>query len=183
MQAMTIAAMVERDEQHEMLRARVCERSMVPLEGEKRLMLAVVERAVDDFRIYVLVPTGRGRRIFREAAAWFDSSACGPFDFEGICQATGLDPDFIRKGLVAGTAHSELAEPRTLAPIGDQVADRWQRGPDARIADSAVRERDVEVDSDEDSLSGEVDVAHRLPVHPRRSFSATYVTRSATRRE
>lgn len=99
---MTSTAMVDRDEQHQMLRAQVCECSMAPLEGEKRLMLAVLERAVDDFRTYANVPTGRGRWLFREVAAWFESSETGPFDFEGICQATGLDPDFIRKGLLAG---------------------------------------------------------------------------------
>ena len=65
-------------------------------------MLAVLERAVDDFRTYANVPTGRGRWLFMEVAAWFDSSETGPFDFEGICEATGLDPDFIRKGLRSG---------------------------------------------------------------------------------
>jgi hypothetical protein len=55
--------------------------------------------AVDAFRTYAIVPTGRGQGLFTEVAAWFDSSATDAFDFEGICQATGLDPDFIRKGL------------------------------------------------------------------------------------
>jgi hypothetical protein len=73
--------------------------SVAPLEPEKRLMLAVLERAVDDFRTYAIVPTGRGRWLFMEVAAWFQSPATGPFDFEGICEATGLDPDFVRKGL------------------------------------------------------------------------------------
>jgi hypothetical protein len=99
MHAMISTAIVERDEQHEMPRAQVRDRSMAPLEGEKRLMLAVLERAVGDFRTYANVPTGRGRRLFMQVAAWFDSSQTGPFDFEGICQATGLDPGFIRKGL------------------------------------------------------------------------------------
>jgi hypothetical protein len=96
---MTSTAIVERDAQHEMLRVHVREPCMAPLEGEKRLMLAVLERAVDDFRTYANVPTGRGRWLFGEVVAWFESSETGPFDFEGICQATGLEPDFIRKGL------------------------------------------------------------------------------------
>jgi hypothetical protein len=114
MHAMTSAAIVERDEPHEMLRPQVRERSAAPLEGEKRLMLAVLERAFDDFRIYANIPTGRGRWLFREVAAWFDSSATGPFDFEGICQATGLDPDFIRKGLRRGYG-TERPRPHDLA--------------------------------------------------------------------
>jgi hypothetical protein len=103
MQTMTSTAIDEPGERNEMLRAQVRERSMAPLEGEKRLMLAVLERAVDDFRNYANIPTGRGRWLFREVAAWFDSSDTAPFDFEGICQATGLDPDFIRKGLRSGS--------------------------------------------------------------------------------
>lgn len=102
MHSMTNTAIVEREEQHEMRRAHVCERSMAPLEGEKRLMLAVLERAVDDFRNYAKVPTRRGRWLSMQVAAWFGSSETGPFDFEGICQATGLDPGFIRKGLRSG---------------------------------------------------------------------------------
>ena len=99
MHPMTGTAIAIRDEQDEILPAPVRNRSMANLEGERRLMLAVLERAVGDFRTYAHVPTGRGRWLFREVAAWFDSSATCPFDFEGICQATGLDPDFIRKGL------------------------------------------------------------------------------------
>jgi hypothetical protein len=99
---MTNAAIVIRDEQPEIFRAQVREGSIAPLQGERRLMLAVLERAVDDFRTYANVPTGRGRWLFMEVAAWFDSSETGPFDFEGICQATGLDPDFIKRGLRVG---------------------------------------------------------------------------------
>jgi hypothetical protein len=99
---MTSTATIIRDEQDRTLPAPVRDLSVAPLEGEKRLMLAVLERAVNDFRTYATVPTERGRWLFREVAAWFDSSETGPFDFEGICQATGLDPDFIRRGLRSG---------------------------------------------------------------------------------
>lgn len=96
---MTSTAPVERDERDAILRAQVGKPPTAPLEGEKRLMLAVLERAVEDFRTYANVPTGRGRWLLQEVTDWFQSSETGPFDFEGICQATGLDPDFIRKGL------------------------------------------------------------------------------------
>jgi len=99
---MASTAIVIRGEQDERPPAPVRDRSMARLEGEKRLMLAVLERAVDDFRTYATVATGRGRWLFREVAVWFDSAATGPVDFEGICQATGLDPDFIREGLRSG---------------------------------------------------------------------------------
>ena len=81
------------------LPAQVPRASATTLEPVQRLMLAVLERAVADYRTYAAVPTARGRRLFTEIDAWFRSPAGGPFDFETICQATGLDPDFVRKGL------------------------------------------------------------------------------------
>lgn len=86
------------------------------LQSEKRLMLAVLERAVDDLRTYAMVPTGRGSRIHLDVQAWFASSAAGPFDFEGICQAVGLDPDFVRKGLRRQVGSS------CMAPRADTAA-------------------------------------------------------------
>jgi hypothetical protein len=79
--------------------AQVLRASVTELEPVKRLMLAVLERAVVDYRTYATVPTARARRLFTEIDAWFRSPAGGPFDFETICHATGLDPDFVRKGL------------------------------------------------------------------------------------
>jgi hypothetical protein len=92
--------------QCEILPAHVRDPSIAPRQPAKRLMLAVLERAVDDFWTYAIVPTARGRALFMEVDAWFRSSTTGPFDFEGICQATGLDPDFIKKGLRSGTTRS-----------------------------------------------------------------------------
>jgi len=70
------------------------------LRPEKRLMFAVLEGAVSDFQKYATALSGRGRRLFFEADAWFESSAADrPLDFETICQALGLEPSFIRAGL------------------------------------------------------------------------------------
>jgi hypothetical protein len=86
--------------------------SPADLVPEKRLMLAVLESAVNDFRTYNMIPTGRGRQLFMEVAAWFDSSTTGPFDFEGICEATGLDPDFIRSRLAVQTKDNAEVSPK-----------------------------------------------------------------------
>jgi hypothetical protein len=108
--------------------ARVPDAAVTRLEPVKRLMLAVLERAVNDHRTYAAVPTARGRRLLAEVDAWFRSSTSGPFDFETICQATGLDPDFVRKGLGcswgvhAGAASSR--EPPTSSPRGGRVERR-----------------------------------------------------------
>ena len=92
--------------------------SMASIEPEKRLLIAVLEHAVDDFRTYAVVPTGRGRWLFMEVASWFRSPAVGLFDFEGICQATGLDPDFIRGGLRSWYDSALCCEESVMAASG-----------------------------------------------------------------
>jgi hypothetical protein len=67
---------------------------------EKRLLLALLEGAVDDFKKYATASTGRGRRLFADVNAWFGSTSHDRFlDFETICDGLGLDPSFLRSGL------------------------------------------------------------------------------------
>jgi hypothetical protein len=82
------------------------------LQPEGRLMLAVLEAAVSDFQKYATASSGRGRRLFSEADAWFGSSATDqPLAFESICQALALEPSFIRTGLHRWCT-ARLREPR-----------------------------------------------------------------------
>ena len=56
------------------------------LEGERRLMLAVLEDAVSCFRKYAGATRPRNQRLFREAEEWFmDEDASWPFAFEAVC--------------------------------------------------------------------------------------------------
>jgi hypothetical protein len=70
-------------------------------EGEERLMLAVLESAVEDFQKYVLARSTCGKRLFREAEEWFfDKDSDEIFSFASICETLGLHPEPIRKGLM-----------------------------------------------------------------------------------
>jgi hypothetical protein len=70
-------------------------------EGEERLMLAVLENAVEYFQKYVLARKPSGRELFREAEEWFlDKDGEALYSFESICETLGLHPDHIRKGLM-----------------------------------------------------------------------------------
>src|SRR4030095_16961434 len=70
-------------------------------EGEERLMLAVLENAVEDFQKYVLARNPRGKQLFQEAEEWFlDKDGEALYSFESICETLGLHPDHIRKGLM-----------------------------------------------------------------------------------
>src|SRR6478672_13837757 len=70
-------------------------------EGEERLMLAVLESAVEDFQKYVLARTPRGKKLFQEAEEWFlEKDSDELFSFENICETLQLHPDYIRQGLM-----------------------------------------------------------------------------------
>jgi hypothetical protein len=70
-------------------------------EGEERLMLAVLDNAVEYFQKYVVARNTRGKQLFQEAEQWFlDKDDDALFSFESICETLGLNPNQIRKGLL-----------------------------------------------------------------------------------
>lgn len=71
------------------------------LEPEKRLMLAVLEDAVGCFQKYLFAWDRKGRTLFREIEAWILEEEGGwVFSFNGICEALGLSPGYVRHGLM-----------------------------------------------------------------------------------
>jgi hypothetical protein len=70
-------------------------------EGEERLMLAVLESAVEDFQKYVLSKDEKERKLFQEAEKWFLKKESDQlFSFEYICAILGLAPAYVRRGLL-----------------------------------------------------------------------------------
>src|SRR4030095_5384167 len=70
-------------------------------EGEERLMLAVLETAVEDFQQYVLARKPSGKKLFQRAEEWFlEKDSDELFSFENICETLQLHPDYIRQGLM-----------------------------------------------------------------------------------
>src|SRR5215813_4509018 len=68
---------------------------------KKRLMLAVLESAVEDFQKYVLARNPRGKQLFQQAEEWFlDRDGDELFSFENVCETLRLHPEHIRKGLM-----------------------------------------------------------------------------------
>lgn len=75
-------------------------RGAAGVEGERRLLSAVLEDAYRCFRRYALASNRRGRTRFREAEEWFMGSVSdAAFTFEYICDVCGLDADSIRSHL------------------------------------------------------------------------------------
>lgn len=75
-------------------------RRKLPLEPEKHLMQAILEDAINTYRLHFGTKTGRHRKLFLDAQRWIWSTDDEwPFSFENICSALGLDPSFLRHGL------------------------------------------------------------------------------------
>jgi hypothetical protein len=72
----------------------------VPVERERRLVLAILEEAVRSYQRYAYATNRRGRRLFWETCEWFaEREQPWVFSFENICHALDLDPESIRQGL------------------------------------------------------------------------------------
>jgi hypothetical protein len=70
-------------------------------EGEKELMMAVLQDAVECFQTYVLATKPREKRLFQEAEDWIlEKNSYWFFSFENICDTLQLHPDYIRQGLL-----------------------------------------------------------------------------------
>ncbi len=70
------------------------------MHATKRLMLAVLEDAFRCLQSYTLAHTPLARRSYVETQAWIaDRSAHGPFAFETICEALGIEPNRLRQGI------------------------------------------------------------------------------------
>lgn len=71
-----------------------------PLQGEKRLLLAMLEDAVHCFQTYLLARKPHERRLFQEAQEWIESTDTRWFfSFENICDILGIHPGRMREAL------------------------------------------------------------------------------------
>src|ERR1043165_390915 len=72
------------------------------VEGEKRLMAAVLADAVDVYQKMAFAAEARGQQLFKDAEEWIFGASIGRsfFSFENICDVLSLEPEYIRRGLL-----------------------------------------------------------------------------------
>jgi hypothetical protein len=74
----------------------------VPLEPEKRLMIAVLEDAVMCFQDNLFTRDKKKKQLFVETEEWlFEERSDRLFSFESLCRSLDLDPYYVRQGLRA----------------------------------------------------------------------------------
>lgn len=89
------------------------------LEGERRLMLAVLEDAVSCFQKYAGATRPRSRRLFQEAEEWLfeEGNEAWPFSFESICAVLGISPEYFREHLKRWKQQLLAQPPETRARV------------------------------------------------------------------
>ena len=82
-------------------------------DGERRLMIAVLEDAVDVYRKQAAARDGRGRQLFLDAEEWIeDPDRTWLFSFQNICDVLDLDADYLRRGLRRWKVHAQTGGKR-----------------------------------------------------------------------
>jgi hypothetical protein len=99
------------------------------LQPEKRLMLAILEDAIDTFQENVLAESGKAKIRFDQAEEWIlERDQDWIFAFESICEELGLDPRYLRQGLLrwkqqqllkhGGADNTEMKDRPRYAAVG-----------------------------------------------------------------
>jgi hypothetical protein len=70
------------------------------LEGEKRLILSVLEDAVECFMKCIDASSSKGQRLFRDADEWIAlEDKHWVFSFDNVCDMLDINPEYLRRGL------------------------------------------------------------------------------------
>ncbi|HEX9787609.1 MAG TPA: hypothetical protein VGB09_06260 [Candidatus Binatia bacterium] len=70
-------------------------------EPEKRLMLAILEDGIHCYFDNLHASGNKRKRLFENAAAWIiEDDGDWVFSFESVCDALGLNPEYVRQGLL-----------------------------------------------------------------------------------
>jgi hypothetical protein len=112
------------------------------MEPETRLMLAVLEDAVACYQKYVLAQDERGAELFRDAEAWImREDTEWLFSFDNICESFGINPAYMRDGLVGWKRAALEEEPKAkVYDMGRRKAGkgtRQRRGTEERLLKAA----------------------------------------------
>ena len=105
-------------------------RRRASFDGERRLMVAVLEDAVDVYRKQAGARDRKRRQLFEDAEAWIESDdKSWIFSFENICDVLGIDATYLRKGLrrwkqLAGGDRGQVVAFRDDAPDAPAIEPR-----------------------------------------------------------
>lgn len=69
--------------------------------GEHRLLVAIIQDAVDCFQKHLHACDSKRRQLYLDAEAWVNAEDDhGPFSFANVCDLLEMQPDYVREGLI-----------------------------------------------------------------------------------
>ncbi len=85
-------------------------------DGERRLMVAVLDAALQDYLQNAHYATSGQRMRFAEVNQWMNRPAAssGLFSFQWLCDALGIDPNRLRKTLAALSRRGMSSRPYSI---------------------------------------------------------------------
>jgi len=93
------------------------------LEPEKRLILAVLEDAIDCFQDNVFAGSSKGRKLFKETEEWvMEQGGDWMFSFRNVCEVLGLNPEYVRRGLLRWKQRKLAGQPGHSVRDGTRLA-------------------------------------------------------------
>jgi len=99
----------------------------LPMESEKRLMLAVLQDAVECYQKYIFARRGKDKHLFSEAEAWIlEQDSLSTFSFDNVCDSLGLAPNYVRAGLLM-SKNRLLSRRHEREPSGTDSAPKGRR--------------------------------------------------------
>jgi len=106
-------------------------RRKMPMDGERRLLMAVLEDAVHCFRKNLHATDPKVRQLFLDAEDWIlASDRTWFFSFDNVCEMLDIDPEYLREGLMRWK-ETELR--KTNIAVGEALPEPT-RDPDASQA-------------------------------------------------
>ena len=71
------------------------------LEPEKRLMLAILEDAINCYQDNLFSQRAKNKRLFDETEEWITTPGGDwIFSFDNVCESLGFNPEYVRHGLL-----------------------------------------------------------------------------------
>jgi hypothetical protein len=110
------------------------------LEGEKRLILSVLEDAVECFMKCIDAATNKGQRLFREADEWIaHEDKRWVFSFDNVCDMLDINADYMRLGLGRWKERKNELIARRRAEAEAEAANPTLPEPVAAVASPAPK--------------------------------------------
>jgi len=112
------------------------------LEGEKRLILSVLEDAIECFMKCIDASTSKGQRLFRDADEWIaHEDKRWVFSFDNVCDMLDINAEYMRMGLRKWKEKrlDEIARRRAMLALeAERAAAEPSAEPAAALAPAAA---------------------------------------------